>query len=101
MTRLKLMSLASAVAIYIAPIVWLMGPTDEERRTESFAAATTPGSPPRMASCEPGDRINSSAADAAREKTESKDFADVRRPRSGCDNVWYALAPKEGRDGAK
>ena len=98
MTRSRLMSLAAAVTIYIAPIAWLMGPIDWGSQTAFFGSATTPGSPPpHMASCEPGDRIDSSAADTAGKKTESKSFTDVRRPWRGCDNVRYASAPEEGR----
>jgi hypothetical protein len=99
MTRLKLMSLTAVVAFYIAPIAWLMGPTDGGSQTDSFGRATVASSPPRTATCEPGDRIDIAATDAAGEKTESKGFADLSKPGRACDKVWYASAPSEGRDG--
>jgi hypothetical protein len=109
MNRLKLMSLAAAAAICVAPVAWAMGPTDRDEQTEVIGSISAPDLPSRSGSvtegqvrlasgCEAGERIDRSTADTARTKMESAGYRGVRGLKKGCDNVWHGMASKDGRE---
>ena len=48
------------------------------------------------ASCEIGDRIDSSTADQARKRFEAAGYRQVQDLRKGCDNYWHGRAMEGG-----
>jgi Peptidase propeptide and YPEB domain len=68
-----------AATLLIAPA--LMGPT-------ALSSA--------RADCAPGERVDGTSADQAKKKAEGAGFTQVRELRKGCDNVWHAVAMKNG-----
>lgn len=59
----------------------------------SIASAQTPPSP----RCDPGDRIDGSSTESAREKLNQAGFTQVTQLKKACDNFWHSRAMKDGK----
>jgi hypothetical protein len=52
---------------------------------------------PAQAACAPGDRIDGTTAEWAREKAAAAGYSDITMERKGCDNFWHGFAMKDGQ----
>jgi|LakMenEpi03Aug12_release.lakeMendotaPanAssembly.Ray.scaffolds.fasta_scaffold3893863_1 hypothetical protein len=60
----------------------------------SIASAQTPQPSP---GCDPGDRIDGSSTESAREKLNKAGFTQVTQLKKACDNFWHSRAMKDGK----
>lgn len=47
--------------------------------------------------CDPGDRIDGTTIDSAREKLNKAGFTQVTQLKKACDNFWHSRAMKDGK----
>ncbi len=64
-----------------------------------FMAPTVLG-PPAMtaayAACLPGERIDGTTAEMAKQRAESAGYRNVQMEHKGCDNVWHGFGSRNG-----
>ncbi|HKX07280.1 MAG TPA: hypothetical protein VJN67_03770 [Stellaceae bacterium] len=72
---------AAVLAASVILVPALVGPP-------SFTAA--------RAACEPGDVVDATTAQQAKQRAESAGFTGVRMVRKGCDNTWHGTGMKGG-----
>jgi len=63
-----------------------------------FTGPAPPLIGPARAACDPGDRIDKSTIDEARQKIEGAGYRAVRQLRKSCDNYWHGIAMKDGNE---
>ncbi len=62
----------------------------------ALAAAIVIAAGPAWAACSPGDKIDDTTADQAKQKIEAAGYDQVTGLKKGCDNYWHAIAIKDG-----
>ena len=60
----------------------------------AYAQTTTP---PPAPGCDPGDRIDGSTMESARQKLNKAGFTQVTQLKKACDNFWHSRAIKDGK----
>jgi hypothetical protein len=62
----------------------------------SVAPSAQTGEKMGTSGCAPGDKIDRSTADQAREKIEAAGYRKVSGLKKSCDNSWHGIAEKDG-----
>ncbi len=51
---------------------------------------------PAWAACDPGDKLDKTTVEDARQKLQKAGYTNIHGLRKGCDNTWHGMASKKG-----